>query len=249
MDIEQVKNQAWAFKAKLEALKQKLAPADFAWYPYETLANFAHLEALLSGRNRFLLDLIGAQTALDIGGADGDLAFFLESIGCEMQLLDNPPTNYNGLRGAKLLKQALSSSVEIYETDLDAQFSLPQQNYGAIFLLGILYHLKNPYYVLEKLAQATRYCFISTRIARFSPDHLLDFSRVPIAYLLLAHECNNDPTNFWIFSDAGLRRILDRTGWEICDYITVGNTVNSDPVTLEGDERAFCLVKSRYIRA
>lgn len=162
-----------------------------------------------------------------------------------MQLLDNAPTNYNGLRGVKLLKQALSSSVEIYEADLDTQFSLPQQNYQVIFLLGILYHLKNPYYVLEKLAQATRYCFVSTRIAKFNPDHRLDYSRVPIAYLLHAHESNNDPTNFWIFSDAGLRRILDRTGWEVCDYITVGNTASSDPATPEGDERAFCLIKSK----
>lgn len=72
MDIKKVKNQAWAFKTRLDSLKRKLAPSDFAWYPYDTLANFTHLEALLSGRNRFLLELIGAQTALDIGGADGD---------------------------------------------------------------------------------------------------------------------------------------------------------------------------------
>jgi len=66
-----------------------------------------------------------------------------------------------------------------------------------------------------------------------------------VAYLLDAREANNDPTNHWIFSDGGLRRLLRKTGWEICDYGTAGNRVDSDPVTWQGDERAFCLLKSR----
>lgn len=68
-----------------------------------------------------------------------------------------------------------------------------------------------------------------------------------MAYLLDERESNNDSTNYWIFSDAGFRRILKRTGWEIRDYITVGNTANSDPATQEGDERAFCLAESRVL--
>ena len=56
---------------------------------------------------------------------------------------------------------------------------------------------------------------------------------------------NHDCTNFWIFSEAGLKRLLSRTGWEICDYMTVGDTKQSTPHTLENDERAFCLLQSR----
>jgi hypothetical protein len=85
----------------------------------------------------------------------------------------------------------------------------------------------------------------SKAFARLFHSERVDFSKIPVAYLLDEREANNDPTNFWIFSDAGLRRILKRTGWEILDYITVGNTNDSDPATAEGDERAFCLVKSR----
>jgi len=81
-----------------------------------------------------------------------------------------------------------------------------------------------------------------------SPDQKVSFGNLPIAYLLAHDESNNDSTNYWVFSDTGFKRILFRTGWEICDYMTTGNTVNSDPATPEGDERAFCLVKSVLLR-
>lgn len=259
MDIAEMKGRALTFMSELEARKSALAPSSFAWYPYNTLSNFLHLDALLTGEHRSLLELIGDKSVVDVGCADGDTAFFLETLGCTVQTIDYAPTNYNSLQGVRLLKNALSSSVEIHEIDLDAQFLLPQEEYGLVFFLGILYHLKNPYYALETLAKSCEYCLISTRIAKFSthnaeydtrltkpiPGKRTDFSHLPIAYLLDEREANNDSTNYWIFSDTGLRRILERTGWDICDFMTVGNTANSDPASAEGDERAFCLVKSR----
>lgn len=234
----------------LAAKKQLLEPNDFAWYPYGTLDNFVHLDNLFTGKNRLLLELIKGRATLDIGCADGDLAFFLKSLGFEAQVIDYAPTNFNSYRGVKLLKQALSSSVVINEINLDAQFSVPQQAYGLVFFLGILYHLKNPFYALEALAHVTEYCLISPRIAKFNARvrfRLTNLSQIPVAYLLDDLEANNDSTNYWIFSDAGLRRILKRTGWEVCDYITVGNTANSDPASAEGDERTFCLARSRSV--
>lgn len=259
MDISEIKDRALAFKQTLDEKKLALAPPAFTWYPYGTLDNFATLEQLLTGANRHLLDLVGHQPTVDIGCADGDLAFFLETLGCKAQVVDYAPTNYNGLQGVKLLKNALSSAVEIHEVNLDAQFSLPEDKYSLVFFLGILYHLKNPFYALEALAKSARYCLISTRIAKFntheakpatrfaalSRDTRTNLKDIPVAYLLDEAEANNDSTNYWIFSDAGLRRLLKRTGWNICDYMTVGNTTNSDPASTDGDERTFCLVKSR----
>jgi tRNA (mo5U34)-methyltransferase len=258
VDIAELKDKALEFEQQLVAKKNELREPEF-WYPYGTLGNFLHLDALLTGEHRFLLKLIGDKPVLDIGCADGALAFFFESLGCKVQVIDYGATNYNNLRGMRLLKENLSSSVEIYETDLDSQFHLPEANYNVAFFLGILYHLKNPFYALEALSKSARYCLISTRVARFNmsaavsskafarifQSERVNFSKIPVAYLLDEREANNDPTNFWIFSDAGLRRILKRTGWEILDYINVGNTSDSDPATAEGDERAFCLVKSR----
>ena len=113
------------------------------------------------------------------------------------------------------------------------------------FFLGILYHLQNPFYALRELSRNARYAFISTKVAQVTIDGSVRLADAPVAYLLDPDECNNDATNYWIFSELGLRRILDRTGWEILDYAVGGCTVDSDPSNMDRDERAFCFVKSR----
>jgi hypothetical protein len=59
------------------------------------------------------------------------------------------------------------------------------------------------------------------------------------------YETNNDPTNYWIFTEMGLRRIFSRTGWEVVSLITLGALVDSDPASAEFDQRAFALLRSR----
>ncbi|MFI4969151.1 MAG: class I SAM-dependent methyltransferase [Lysobacterales bacterium] len=245
-----------AFRARLDVQKQQLAPTGFNWYPYGTLDNFTVLNNLLHGANRHLIDLAAGAPVVDIGAADGDTAFFMETLGCNADVVDFPPTNYNGCRGVRALKAALQSNVNIHEVDLDARFELPGERYGLAFFLGILYHLKNPFGALESLARCARHALVSTRIARYNlaPDargsnginaSRVELRSVPVAYLVDSHETNNDPTNYWMFSEAGLRRVLDRAGWDVLDFMTVGNVRASDPASNAGDERAFCLVRSR----
>jgi len=258
LDIAEIARKAHAFDATLSQTKRDLAPEGFGWYPYGTLSNFQHLDRLLTGTNRDLSALSGDAPVADIGAADGDSAFFLESLGFDAHVVDNAPTNFNGCRGVHLLKQALDSKVTIHEADLDARFDLPGENYGLAFFLGILYHLKNPYNALESLARNARHAVISTRITRYNTTNeargrngvnreRVELQSIPAAYLVAPDETNNDNTNYWMFSEAGLRRILDRTGWDVLDFMTVGDTLNSDPASQEGDERAFCLVRSRQL--
>lgn len=218
------------------------------WYPYHTLQNVGVLEQLLTNAGLDFFELCQGPHGkiADIGGADGDLAFFLEKIGLTVDLIDNEPTNFNQLEGARILRDALHSNVTIRTVDLDSQFTFSGEKYDAIFLLGVLYHLKNPFFVLEKLAALARYCFLSTRIAR-QTDNGQQISQGPIAYLLGPNECNNDSTNFWIFSDEGLKRLINRTGWSILSYLSIGVTANSTPADPDRDERAFCLLRSERI--
>lgn len=257
MDIKEIFKRSKAFTTELDATKARIAPKEFNWYPYGTLGNFFVLEKLLTGTNRSLLELCGEAPMVDIGAGDGDTAFFMESLGCDVDAVDYPPTNFNSCRGIKALKESLHSNVTIHEVDLDRDFSLPGKFYGLAFFLGILYHLKNPFGALENLAHLAKYALISTRITRYNlapkahgsatvNKDRVELKSVPAAYLVDSHETNNDPTNFWIFSEAGLQRILQRSGWEPLDFITIGNQNNSDPATNEGDERAFCLVRSRH---
>lgn len=245
MDFDSVWDLAIRFRTELAARKNEI-DADFPWYPYDTMSNIVHLRSLLTGPNREIFGRINGSHIADIGCADGDFGFFLEQeLGCAVDLVDNAPTNFNGLRGAAMVRESLGSNVTIAEVDLDAQFALPTRKYEVVFFLGLLYHLKNPYYALEQLAKHATYCFLSTRIAELSPDHQTSLRDLPLAYLVGPDETNGDATNFWIFSDKGLRRLLDRTGWEILDYTTVGHREGSDPSAPDRDERAFCLLRSR----
>jgi tRNA (mo5U34)-methyltransferase len=258
MDITELRERSDEYAVTLEAAKARIAPSQWGWYPYGSLSNFTHLENLLTGANRNLLDLLGTRPFLDIGAADGDTAFFLETLGCRPHVIDYAPTNFNGCRGVRALRDELASSVEITELDLDSQFKLPGDDFGMVLALGLLYHLKNPYYFLEMLARSARYALISTRITRFNVVEggegdavnttRVEIGSVPAAYLVAPHETNDDPTNFWMFTEAGLRRLLERTGWRVLDFMTVGAVGTSDPATAHGDERAFCLVGSTVPR-
>ena len=229
-----------------ELWKTKFAyrPKTF-WYPYPTLRNISVLEQLLSGVGLNLLELCRGEYGriADIGAADGDLAFFLEELGFTVDVVDNEYTNFNKLEGARILKKALNSSAAIRSIDLDSRNHLFPERYDAAFFLGVLYHLKNPFSILERLAHVARYCFLSTRIARQTADGLA-LSKHPLAYLLGPEECNNDSTNFWIFTDEGLKRLLHRTGWNILAFTTIGDTSGSMPADPNHDERAICILKS-----
>jgi hypothetical protein len=238
-----------ALTKEQELWKTKLAyrPKTF-WYPYATLRNVPVLEQLLAEAGFDLLDLCRGRYGriADIGAADGDLAFFLEELGFCVDVIDYEYTNFNKLDGARILKKALNSSVSIRSIDLDSRSHLFAETYDAVFLLGILYHLKNPFSILERLAHATKYCFLSTRIARQTADGS-PLSKYPLAYLLEPDECNNDTTNFWIFSDEGLKRLIHRTGWGILAFTTIGDTNNSTPADANHDERAVCVLKSNAV--
>jgi hypothetical protein len=236
---------ALATEQNLWEIKLAQRPKSF-WYPYSTLNNIAVVEKLSVAAGLDVLELcrgVHGRVA-DIGAADGDLAFFLEKQGLAVDVIDNEYTNFNGLEGARILKEVLNSSVVIRSVDLDSQFSLIGQKYDAIFFLGTLYHLKNPFFLLESFARMTKHCFVSTRIAKQTADGQ-PLSDYPVAYLLGPQECNNDDTNFWIFSDQGLKRLIDRTGWNILSYLTIGDTTSSTPADPKRDERAFCLLEKR----
>jgi SAM-dependent methyltransferase len=238
-DIRDLIARAEAFSMNLRKVKESLPGIE--WYRYEILSVFHHLDKLLAGENRTLLSGQGA--ILDIGCADGDLAFFLESLGFDVVALDHPAFNHNGMRGVRALKQALGSKIEIQEADIDRLPALPQGDFFLTFFLGTLYHLRNPLFVLETLARSSRYCLLSTRVARRFPGAEGD---APLVYLLDDQELNADDSNYFIFSNPALKIALKRTYWDVMDYMTVGDTETSDAVSLDRDERAYGLLRSNF---
>lgn len=224
--------------------KTPLHPA-LKWYPWASLGQFDVLDDLLKGDTDALLKIVGREPVLDVGCGDGDISFFMESLGAKVDAVDNAPTNYNALYGVRALKDSLHSQLRIQACDIDTHPQLPGAHYGFTIMLGVLYHLKNPYLVLETLARCSDHIFLSTRIAQLAPDRKTGYSSNPVAYLVEEDELNDDNTNFWIFTEEGLKRIVRRAGWDITNYTVIGDAATSDPVTPEGDARAYILARSR----
>ena len=230
------------FRSELDEIKAGLASPDF-WYPYDSLSNLAVLEQTLTSEHRDLATLAGGRPIADIGAGDGDLAFLLARHGFTVDIIDFGPTNFNGLAGARLLADHFATSVAVHEVDLDRQFALPRDRYGLVLFLGILYHLQNPFLALRTLAECADHLLLSTRVARTTVDGDVPLDRAPIAYLVAPMETNNDSTNYWIFSPAGLNRLFERTGWVVLDQRNFGRIDgDSNPASNDRDERIFCLL-------
>jgi hypothetical protein len=248
LDAGELRERAIRFRTYMQQIRRRAGDAGgYGFYPYDSFGVFEFLPEILAGEQCGLLELVGDLPVLDVGTADGDLAFFFESLGFEVHALDHPSTNFNCMLGAAELKAALCSAVRFQKVDLDAPFELPAPRYGLCLCLGLLYHLKNPFQLLETLARKAAYCLLSTRIAQASPDRGTDFRHLPLAYLVDPQELNADITNFWIFTEPGLRRILSRSGWEVRGLVTTGCCEPSDPITAAGDQRAYCMARSRVL--
>lgn len=231
------------FSSALRHAKEKLQPRDFDWYAHDSISTILYqLAPLLADDASNVMDREKSLPVLDIGCGDGSISFFFESLGFRVTAVDCESTNCNQMKGVRALKAALNSSIDIRAQDLDSLASLPSGAFGIALLCGVLYHLKNPFWILERLAHRAHYCFLTTRIAQRTPRGT-DISQDPLAYLVEPGELNGDPTNYWIFSEPGLRRLVTRAGWAVCRFHATGFHQGSD-LSPQRDQRACYLLRS-----
>ena len=217
------------------------------FYPFDSLSNLIHLDNLLRDINLSAEGVLRSKTVNDIGGADGDIAFYCEFLGVEkVSLIDYAPTNFNHLMAAKKIKDALNSNVNIVDTDLSTINGWEKvERVETTIFLGILYHLQNPLLALSQLSKKSKYLLLSTKV--FDVLNGKDVSSLSIGYFYNPGECNNDPTNWWCFTDECLKRLIDRSGWEIIAYKRFGCNTNADPIDNQKDGRAFTYLKSKVV--
>ena len=238
---DDVIKDAVTFAAQIDRSKSAAAEDGWSWYPYDSLANVAHIHRLLTDRYPDIENLLHSGRLLDIGCADADLALFLERLGAQITAVDHTSTNYNGLRGAAALLRHFRSSIDLHDWDLDHSPppAVVGSRYDLALVLGILYHLQNPLQVLNSVALLARYAIVSTRVLRGDP--VLD--ALPIAYLLSEDELNADSSNFWLPTVKGLERMFRRAGWECGPTLLLSsNSQSNDPWTT--DTRCFALLRS-----
>lgn len=235
---------AKAFRSVVQRAKEQVQRCGFEWYPFDPMSTIVHqIAPLLNDGTTNVLESERALPLLDLGCGDGAASFFFESLGFRVMAVDCAATNHNHMRGVHALRVALNSSVELQSANLDDRFHIEGGPFGIALLFGVLYHLKNPFYALEKLSELAHYCLLTTRIAQKTPGGA-DIGREPLAYLVEPGELNEDRTNYWIFSEPGLRRLVGRAGWTICQFHSTGFRAGSD-LSPDRDERACCLLRSR----
>jgi SAM-dependent methyltransferase len=220
-------------------------PPQHGWYPYDILANVPRLQQLLDTAGIALPPSERGLPVLDIGAADGHMSFLFERLGHEVDAIDHPATNFNYMNGIRQLARSLNSDVRIHDINFDASPHPPSSHYAFALLLGILYHLKNPFCVLENLARRSPYLFMSTRLLSTLLTGLLP---LPAVYLAGRAEINFDPTNYWLFTRRSLRRLLTRAGWEILAEST--ERTHRAPFALSPgarDERIYILARSSFL--
>src|SRR4051812_26361047 len=103
-----------AFRKHLRAVRE--TRRDIGWYPYDSLANLPHLGVLLPGSTDIVPD---RGSVLDVGCADGDVGFLFASLGCDVEFLDNPTTNFNACKGVRGTANLLGHAGRVLERDID----------------------------------------------------------------------------------------------------------------------------------
>jgi hypothetical protein len=238
-----------AFVACLRGVKAEMP--DVSWYPHDTLSSLPLICTLTEGVG------IPLNNVLDVGAGDGDLSVFFAGAGASVDALDNTATNFNKGDGLRRLNEAFGGRVSITFADIDLGFTL-QRQYDLCLALGIAYHLRNPLLVYTTLAQHCRFMLTNTRVIDVLPNRIwsgrilsglatwlhrlrggsgVGCTSDHFAYFAERREINNDPTNYWLFSPAAYRRVLNRCGWRILREASVGASLG----TVESDKRMWVL--------
>lgn len=202
------------FERRLEETKSSTPHEGFQWSPGRSLTSLDLAIPAIGEHFAAFRNGVECGAMLDIGCGDGDLSYLFASLGYDITAIDFPAANFNGMAGVRALQERLHLPVRVQEINVDVSFELERESYGLVFLLGVPYHLKNPYLVLETLSTKARYCLLSTRVANHSPSGTL-IRDEPLAYLLDHREADGDATAYWIFSREGLLRLAKRTGWRV----------------------------------
>ena len=119
------------------------------------------------------------------------MGFLFQSLGCDVDFLDNAATNFNDCEGLRRTASLLGRPQKLIERDIDWGFEL-DRDYDLAIFLGTLYHLRNPALALLRLAQRCRRALISTRITSHLPDGQ-NVEAAALAYLLDAREAERRP--------------------------------------------------------
>lgn len=162
-----------------------------------------------------LPDRLDGKRVLDIGAWDGYYSFEMERRGADVLATDNYSWGGGGWGtkdGFDLAHQARGSAVRSQRIDpTELHPDAIGGTYDTVLFLGVLYHLRDPLRVLERVRSVTGGLLVlETEVGML-------LTRRPAAEFFPGTELNDDPTNWWAPNVAAMRGMLRAVGFRSVD--------------------------------
>ena len=171
------------------------------------------------------IDLKG-KTVLDIGGNSGFFSIQMKLRGAERCVLVDPFIEF--IKQAEFAARQFNVELELVNDDAHTYCLTTEERFDYVLFLGLLYHLKYPGLVLDRLAEMTKQrIFVQSNIigtvpARYpekcdyerSDDTLLEDPSFPKLFFI-ENLYNADPTNWWLPNFTGFEAMVRSAGLKI----------------------------------
>lgn len=199
-------------------------------YPYDTLGSNLDVLKILADKIGIDFDSKSLSIA-DIGCANGELAIALSLAGHIVTAIDFTYKHDCAPYVVNKLSEIYNTKINVVDMSVDKYFDLVDicpantiaKKYDLSICFGLIYHLKNPIAFLESLSKITKYAVIGTHVMTHTPNIETRVSDFSMAYLVDSGELNNDPTNYWIFTEKGFHMAIRRAGFKIIDTTSIAN--------------------------
>jgi len=150
-------------------------------------------------------------SVLDVGAWDGYFSFEAERRGAARVLATDyfswKGPGWGSKEGFEFARTVLGSCVEDLDIDVPDISPATTGQFDIVLFLGVLYHLKEPFSALERMAAVTKKLLIVETVV-----DLLNVGRPAMAFYPTT-ELNGDPTNWWAPNLACLTQMLRACGF------------------------------------
>jgi tRNA (mo5U34)-methyltransferase len=183
----------------------------FAFPDGTRVSGIKKLEVLQGEADLIFPDPLAGKRVLDIGAWDGFFSFEAERRGsAEVLATDHfcwSGPGWGDKRGFDHAHARFGSKVRSLDLDIADHSVSALGTFDTVLLLGVLYHVTDPYRILESAAaMCTDHLVVETVTA-------LRHEAVPAMRLFTELELDKDPTNFWAPNILALREMCRRFGF------------------------------------
>jgi tRNA (mo5U34)-methyltransferase len=171
-----------------------------------------------------LPDDLRGKTVLDVGAWDGFFSFECERRGAERVLATDSfawdGANWSDKRGFELARAALGSHVEDRHVDvMDLSPEAVGGQFDVVLCLGVLYHMRHPLLMIERVASVTRELLIlETHVD-------MTWTRRPAMAFYPGHDLGFDPTNWCGPNPEAVVGMLHAAGFDDVRIVTPNGTL------------------------